>query len=57
MTKPYTPYRRTLAWIGFITLYILAPLAFAFTIYALNATAYEMADRADAFYQQTQANH
>ena len=32
----YTPYRRRLAWLGFITLYLLIPAATAFAIYSLD---------------------
>lgn len=32
-SKPYNRYRRTLAWIGFITSYIIIPIILSITIY------------------------
>lgn len=46
---PYTPYRRTLAWIGFVTIYLFLPLAVFLSYHYVTATA----DRSDLFYQQT----
>jgi len=54
--RAYTPYRRTLAWIGFIAAYIIVPVALALTIYTLRAgTAHPLQctqDRPEPFYQQ-----
>ncbi len=57
----YTAYRRTLAWIGFIVLYAIVPLALILAIYytatAANTLYYEREaiepPRTDPFYQQT----
>lgn len=48
--KTYTPYRRALAWVGFVTLYLLAPLALIIGISALNTQAHAAADDAHAQY-------
>lgn len=50
-------YRPVFAWLTFIALYITLPLALIYGMYALNEMATTQADRASAFYQQTQANH
>lgn len=47
MTTPYTPYRRTLAWVGFATLYVALPITLAAAIYLidghLSTTTYDRA--------------
>ena len=55
MTPHYNTYRKCLAWIGFITLYLGVPLLIALM---LNTQVKDIkdtntGDRTDVFYQQT----
>lgn len=57
----YTPYRRTLAWIGFVATYLVLPiliLAGIWYVSHLGSVTYVRAsstqtDRPEPFYQQT----
>ncbi len=54
-TKKYTTYRKTLAWIGFITVYLGIP-AVIFTTFYFKGLSDQCMERTEPFYQQTATN-